>query len=556
MDSPPYCEPPYVSQLWPSILSSPKLNGGRQLREHRSAVLIQRRLKGSTRKDGLLLDESSVSSLSTSKSIWEKGYHLPDAATIPLTVVVAKPVIKSNPVTQSSPRQRQAKQPTVDSPTFTVLSPIKKRRLLVEDSGEVKIAITVRKVCCPEDLLVSNGFKKSEYYTDQPCQVLNCNDPACVFGHTCKCATHRSMGDVLKGECFSLFKNGDCTKSCLYKSKHRKIKAKRKAEVTSTDNFAFLKAKTASFIRSTSHSWNNTPTPAQSEVFLFQVVIDHARNPDTPFVVTETSFSDLRSKTEDELEAMLEVLKKRFIQVFPDGKGITCFYSGLEVVPLTHAGDRMLSFDQGNPSLKSDAPGQTWRISTWFMNKYKSDMSPVAFKEHMSYICGNYNPDAADAMYECYNGGEYVQETTASRLFAQSSFAKQTIDRIRQTEKESKKRILNGYESTRHVRQHAREMGSICLVMGTPYKEGVFGLSLDRSLDDMHHRPEDCLLIGTRLNDAKAAHTAFRTQEALAHHCWENEIDESATNHAKMCVVLRPIIEGMICRWTKIKAVI
>jgi hypothetical protein len=99
-------------------------------------------------------------------------------------------------------------------------------------------------------------------------------------------------------------------------------------------------------------------------------------------------------------------------------------------------------------------------------------------------------------------------------------------------------------------------MGSICLVMGTPYKEGVFGLSLDRSLDDMHQCPEDCLLIGTRLNDAKAAHAAFRTQEALAHHCRENGIDESATNHAKMCVVLRPIIEGMICRWTKIKAVI
>ena len=95
--------------------------------------------------------------------------------------------------------------------------------------------------------------------------------------------------------------------------------------------------------------------------------------------MTETSFSDLRDKTEDELEAMLEVLKKRFIKVFPDGKGITCFYSGLEVVPLTHAGDTMLSFDQGNPTLKSDDPGQTWLVSAWFMNKYKGGMSPDAF---------------------------------------------------------------------------------------------------------------------------------------------------------------------------------
>ena len=216
----------------------------------------------------------------------------------------------------------------------------------------------------------------------------------------------------------------------------------------------------------------------------------------------------------------------------------------------------MLSFDQGNPSLKSDSPGQTWIISAWFMNKYKNDMSPVAFKEHMNYICNNYDPEAADAMYERYNGGEDVEETTASRLFAQSTFAKHTFSRIRKTEKETKKRILYEYASAHHVRQHAREMGSICLVMGTPYKEGVFGLSLDRSLDDMHHRPEDCLLIGVRLNNAKAAYTAFRTQEALAQHCRENGIDESATNHAKMCVVLRPIIKRMIRHWPKIEAVI
>ncbi len=95
--------------------------------------------------------------------------------------------------------------------------------------------------------------------------------------------------------------------------------------------------------------------------------------------MTETSFSDLRDKTDDELEAMLEVLKKRFIEEIPNGKGITCFYSGLEVVPLTHTGFTMLSFDQGNPTLKLDDPGQTWLVSAWFMNKYKGGMSPDAF---------------------------------------------------------------------------------------------------------------------------------------------------------------------------------
>ena len=82
------------------------------------------------------------------------------------------------------------------------------------------------------------------------------------------------------------------------------------------------------------------------------------------------------------------------------------------------------------------------------------------------------------------------------------------------------------------------------------------GLSLDRSLDDMHHRPEDCLLIGTQLNLAKATHPAFRTQEALAQHCLKMKIDASASDHAKMCVVFRPIIERMILRWPKIEAVI
>jgi hypothetical protein len=218
----------------------------------------------------------------------------------------------------------------------------------------------------------------------------------------------------------------------------------------------------------------------------------------------------------------------------------------------------MLSFDQGNPTLKSDDPGQTWVISTWLMNKYKNDMSPVAFKEHMNYICCNYDPVAADAMYERYNEREDIEDTTASRLFAQSSFAKQTFDRMGRTEKETYKRILNGYASVHQVRQHTREMGSICLVMGTPYKEGVYkegvlGLSLDRSLDDMHHRPDDCLLIGTRLNMAKAAHKAFMTHEALAQHCRENGIDEQASIHAKMCAILRPIIEGMIRRWPKVE---
>jgi hypothetical protein len=93
--------------------------------------------------------DSSVSSFSTSQSLWEKGFNLPkeEAASIPTTVTVAKPaLVKSNPMTQSSPRKRQAKQSTEDSPTSSVLSPMEKRHLHVEESSQDEIAITERRV--------------------------------------------------------------------------------------------------------------------------------------------------------------------------------------------------------------------------------------------------------------------------------------------------------------------------------------------------------------------------------------------------------------------------
>jgi hypothetical protein len=92
--------------------------------------------------------------------------------------------------------------------------------------------------------------------------------------------------------------------------------------------------------------------------------------------VTETTFSELRDKTKDDLEVMSVHLQKQFLVEYLDGKGISCFYSGIEVVPLTHAGFTMFSFDQGNPTLKTDDPGQTWLLSAWGMKKYKNAMSP------------------------------------------------------------------------------------------------------------------------------------------------------------------------------------
>jgi len=46
---------------------------------------------------------------------------------------------------------------------------------------------------------------------------------------------------------------------------------------------------------------------------MFQVLFHYGTNPNTPFVVDEVTFLDLRNKTEDELEVMLIHLQNQFI---------------------------------------------------------------------------------------------------------------------------------------------------------------------------------------------------------------------------------------------------
>ena len=82
----------------------------------------------------------------------------------------------------------------------------------------------------------------------------------------------------------------------------------------------------------------------------------------------------------------------------------------------------MFPFDQGNPTLKSDDPGQTLLLSVSGMNRYKGGMSPDELYEHMHYRWENYDPDAAYVAYESYNEGEDVEVTKASRLHALSSY--------------------------------------------------------------------------------------------------------------------------------------
>ena len=89
--------------------------------------------------------------------------------------------------------------------------------------------------------------------------------------------------------------------------------------------------------------------------------------------------------------------------------------------------------------------------------------------EHMNYLCENYDPDAADAAYESYDEGEDVEVAKALRLLALTTFVQNSISAMRKTNISIKKRILCGYTSADQVCQHAKRMGSICLLAGTPY---------------------------------------------------------------------------------------
>ena len=119
------------------------------------------------------------------------------------------------------------------------------------------------------------------------------------------------------------------------------------------------------------------------------------------------NFSELRDKTDNELDVMLVWYISRSDSLHNSRMERESHVSVLGL-KLTHTGFTMLSFDQGNPTLKSDDTGQTWLISAWFMNKYKGGMSQDIFRRNMNFSKENYNSDAADAMYGSYMKGEDI----------------------------------------------------------------------------------------------------------------------------------------------------
>ena len=108
----------------------------------------------------------------------------------------------------------------------------------------------------------------------------------------------------------------------MYRSAQNITHKQKNAEVSKVDYFTFLEKRSEAFRFSTLHSWKVTPPTAQLAVFMFQVLFHYATNSNTPFVVAAPTFSELRDRTEDELEAILVHLQKQFIVEFLDGKGI------------------------------------------------------------------------------------------------------------------------------------------------------------------------------------------------------------------------------------------
>jgi hypothetical protein len=78
-------------------------------------------------------------------------------------------------------------------------------------------------------------------------------------------------------------------------------------------------------------------------------------------------------------------------------------------------------------------------------------LSSVAFHSHMNNLCENYDPDAADAMYESYVEGEDVEVTKASQSSAQSTFAENSLRNMKTKERKTKKRVLCGYTSAHQI---------------------------------------------------------------------------------------------------------
>ena len=132
------------------------------------------------------------------------------------------------------------------------------------------------------------------------------------------------------------------------------------------DLLSFVKLKAQSFVDSNTHSWNVKPSRLQALVFILKLVEWYIANPDTRFVVSGTTFSDLRKLEDNTLVRMKELLMKNL-----DFSELRCWYTDDKLTLVSCSGSNMLLIDQGNPTLGADEEGQKWHKTTWFFNSFK-----------------------------------------------------------------------------------------------------------------------------------------------------------------------------------------
>jgi hypothetical protein len=129
--------------------------------------------------------------------------------------------------------------------------------------------------------------------------------------------------------------------------------------------------------------------------------LNYIEKPDTPLVVSQTTFSKLRKLDKDACESKKESLLKRV-----DFSALRCWYTSEMLSLVACGGFNMLSVDQGIPNLFSEKEEQTRYISTWGMNSYKKAMMPNELKSYMDLLCACYNP--TNATYAEYVSGDNV----------------------------------------------------------------------------------------------------------------------------------------------------
>jgi hypothetical protein len=89
----------------------------------------------------------------------------------------------------------------------------------------------------------------------------------------------------------------------------------------------FIKKVANSFVYRGSHDWNEMPRTVESEIFIYNLLRHYCTQENTPFVVSSTTFSELRNKNQDDLKAV----RGKFYRNFLNGEGFKCSFSHIEL---------------------------------------------------------------------------------------------------------------------------------------------------------------------------------------------------------------------------------